>query len=271
MTSAQQALVERWRGFLGKISERLEEICAEAGPGLAAIGEMHPEDSLPIGNAITGLDHRVRQLQERIGETWDAQVEPKFSEEDILDVGLDLKADAESRLEERWSLAKASWLSALAHAARPRAEAAMAQPVACVGCGGPLAPPTRLTTVAVRCGHCGVVNQVAPPMAVTHYFGWGVQNLAEAAALPHRHAVERQRVAVDRWRRARDWAAEPLESLEEWERLERAYWVALTGERARLTGEPADEKLIESRMSSFLTYSLESNQLWVRAKGKLGG
>ncbi len=270
MNAEQQALVERWKGFLAKIFERLDEICAEAGPGLAAIGEMHPEDSLPIGNAVTGLDHRVRQLKDRIGETWDSQVEPKFEAADLLDTGLDLKADAEAQLEEKWSLAKAGWLSDLAHAARPRAEAALAQPVVCQGCGGPLSPPTRLTTVAVNCGHCGVVNQVAPPMAVTHYFGWGVANLADAAALPHRHTVERQRVKADRWRRARDWAPEPIESLEEWESLERACWTAEATERARLRNEPVDEKFIESRMGSFYKYSLETNQLWVRAKGRRG-
>jgi hypothetical protein len=272
MNPNQQALVDRWQAFLNKIFERLDEICVEAEAGIRAIGAQHPEDSLPIGNAITGLDHRVRQLREKIQETWDGQVEDKFSADPAIhDVGLDMKQDAETTLDERWTLAKAKWLGELAREAFPRAVAALEQPAPCSGCGAPLTLPTRLETVAATCGHCGVVNQIAPPPAVYHYFGWGVQNLADEAALPIRHAVERQRIAADRWRRARNWAAEPVESLEEWERLEHAFWRRFAEERARLRNEPVDEKFVESRMAYFYKFSLETNQQWVRAKGRRGG
>lgn len=271
MNASQQALVDRWKAFLGKIDERLSEICAEAEVGVRAIAAQHPEDSLPVGNAITGLDHRVRQLREKIQETWDQQVEDKFSADPAIhDLGLDMKQDAELALDERWTAAKAAWMSEIAREAFPRAMAAIETPQPCSSCGAPLTLPTRLETVAATCTHCGVVNQAAPPMAVQYYFGWCVQNLAEAAALPHRHAVERQRVVADRWSRARNWAPEPIESLEEWERLEHLYWRTLAQERARLRNEPVDEKFVESRMAYFYKFSLETNQHWVRAKGRRG-
>jgi hypothetical protein len=104
--------------------------------------------------------------------------------------------------------------------------------------------------------------------AVWYYFGFCVQNLAEAAVLPIRHAIERQRIAADRSRRARD--GEPVESLEEWERMELQHWRTLAEERARLRNEPVDEKFVESRMAYVYKYSLETNQQWVRAKGRRG-
>ena len=271
MNANQQALVDRWKGFLGKIHDRLNEICAEAEVGIRAIAAQHPDDPLPIGNAITGLDHRVRQLDDKIQETWDQQVEEKFSSDpEIHDLGLDMKQDAERALAERWELAKASWMTQVAHEAFPRAIAAIEKPAPCSACGAPLTLPTRLETVAATCTHCGVVNQVGPPPSVYYYFGFCVQNLAEAAALPIRHAIERQRIAADRWRRARNWAAEPIESLEEWERMEHQYWRTLAEERARLRNEPVDEKFVESRMAYVYKYSLETNQQWVRAKGRRG-
>lgn len=267
--SEHEALVQRWQAFLDKIFERLDEICAEAEVGVKAIGAQHPDDSLPLGNAITGLDHRVTQLKDRIGTTWDDQVGEKFEVDSKLhDRGLDMKQDAELAFDERWTLAKAKWLSDLARDAFPRAIAAIERPALCTSCGAPLTVKSRLEVEAVTCGHCSVVNQVAPPPAVSSYFGFGVQNLADAAALPHRHAIERQRVKADRWRRARDWAPEPLESLEEWERMERTYWRTFAEERARLRNEPVDEAYVESRMAFFYKFSLETNQVWVRAKGK---
>ncbi|MEZ4247719.1 MAG: hypothetical protein R3B99_05715 [Polyangiales bacterium] len=272
MNANQQALVDRWQSFLAKIHERLAEICVEAEAGVRAIAAQHPEDQMPVSNAITGLDHRVRQLREKIQETWDAQVEDKFSADpEIHDVGLDMKQDSEVLLDEKWSLAKAAWMSEIAREAFGRAMAAMEKPVPCSSCGAPLNLPTRIELVAATCTHCGVVNQAAPSMAIQYYFGWCVQNLADAAALPHRHAVERQRIVADRWRRDRNWAAEPVESLEEWERLERRYWETVAHERARLRNEPVDQKYIDSRMAYFYKYSLESNQQWVRAKGRHGG
>lgn len=271
MNAEQQALVERFRGFLAKIHDRLGEICAEAEVGVKAIAAQHPDDPLPVGNAMTGLDHRVRQLRDKIQETWDSQIEAKFSADPAIhDLGLDMKQDAEIALDERWGLAKARWLGDIARGGYARAAAAMQQPVPCTGCGAPLALAARSEVVAVTCEHCKVVNQVAPSPAVMSYFGTGAQHLAEEAALPLRHAVERQRVMADRWRRARNWAPEPIESLEEWERLEVAYWRRLVEERARVTGAPVDTKLVESRMAWFYKYSLETHQVWVRAKGRRG-
>src|SRR5690606_4443891 len=142
-----------------------------------------------------------------------------------------------------WGREKTRWLGDIAREAFPRAMAALEQPRPCTSCGSPLALSSRIELVAATCAHCGVVNQVAPLPVVQYYFGSCVHDLADEAAFPLRCAVEHQRVRVDRWRRAHGWAAEPLEALEEWERLERAYWQRFAEMKAHLRNEPVDTAL----------------------------
>lgn len=265
------ALVARWEGFLAKVAERLEALIAEAGPGVLGIAEAHPDDPLPVGNALSGLDHRFSQLKDRIEQTWDQQVGELFSssgDDALHDRGLDLKQDAELALDHRWAQAKAGWLATIALSAEARAEDEAGRSVPCPRCAAPLDPPDRRRTVAMACPACGSVCQVAATPAARAWWGAGIGALAEQAALPLRFEVERFRIEVDRWRRARGWAPETLEQLERWRALEYACWRRLVDERARLSGEPPDEALLASRMAFFDRTNLHTNQVWVRAHGR---
>lgn len=110
--------------------------------------------------------------------------------------------------------------------------------------------------------------EIASAPASRWWWGAGVEALAELAALPLRFEIDRFRVEADRWRRARKWAAEPVESLEKWRRLELGYWRTKADARARLTGEAPDEALVASRMEMFDRYNLQTNQTWVAARGR---
>jgi hypothetical protein len=265
-----QELIDRWAAFIAKVDGRLDAIITEAGPGVLGIGRAHPDDQLPLGNAITGLDHRVRQLWDKLESTWESGVEPKFSAIGgaVFDRGIDMKEDARLTHDEKWANAKASWMTTLAEEALPRALAAEKEPVHCTNCGKPLALATRRKTVSHPCSACGTVNQVVPPPAVRYYFGFCVQNLAEAAALPKQQATARFRLEVDRNSRASGWAAESLESLERWRDMERAAFQAYADRRAELTGEPVDQDYVESRMRQFMKYGHDMNQAWVAKHGK---
>lgn len=269
MTPDQQALWQRFDGFLGKIEERLKEVMAEAENGLGVLFAQHPTDPMPIGNAMSGLDHRVKELVRKIGETWDAQIGPKFeamSDPRFHDAGLDRKRDFELHLEEKWDAFKAQAMSAYYRAMWPLVQAAMAKPVPCNRCGAELALPVRHESISHTCAHCGSVNQVLVDPAVSYWFGGGAAHVfAEEAALPLRYAVERHRIAVDRDRRARSWGPETIEQLREWDRLENAYWTRYAEVKAQVLGKPIDRELIDSRMSQFRKYSLETNQVWKRA------
>jgi hypothetical protein len=265
-----QALIDRWTTFISKVSDRLDAIIAEAGPGLLAVGRAHPDDPLPLGNAITGLDHRVGQLATKLSDTWDDSVEPKFDAAgpSAWETGRRMLEDAQLEQAHRWQKAKAGWLTTLADEGKLRAEAAEAEPVPCRQCGAPLALPTRRKSVSQPCAACGSVNQVSPSAPIRAYYGALVQHAAEAVALPHRQAVERFRLEVERRGRANDHAHEGLESLERWRELERAVYRAQAGEVARRTGEPVDEVWIDGRMGHFMKWNHDRDQFWVRAHGK---
>lgn len=266
MTPQQTALMERWNAFLSKIESRLGEIMAEAEQGLTQIWAQHPDDPMPMGNAMSGLDHRVRQLRDKIQETWDQQVEDKFSAAAFLDAGLDRKRDFEQSFDETWTMFKARAQTAFYRNLWPRAQQAMQKPVACTRCGAPIEPSVRHQAVSMTCPHCHTVNQILPDKAVSTYFMAG-HAFGEEASLPLRFEIERFRIAVDRQRRAASWAPEPVESLDRWEQMERAYWQRYAEVKAQLTGERPDQAFVESRMEFFRKASLETDQRWRKAKG----
>lgn len=269
MNPEQQAMWDRFQGFLGKIGERLEQVKAEAENGLGALFAQHPTDSMPIGNAMMGIDFRVKELKKKIDETWDAQIGPKFEAlgSKFRDQGLDRKKDYELEFDQNWDTFKAFAMVAYYQAMWPLAQASMQKPVPCNRCGGPLTLAVRNESSTVTCGHCHTVNQHIVEQAVSTYFMGAGHVFGEQAALPYRYAVERHRIAVDRDRRARDWGPETIAQLEEWNRLELAAWTAYATAKGQVMGQPPDQELIQSRMDAFRKYTLETNQVWRRAKG----
>ena len=72
---------------------------------------------------------------------------------------------------------------------------------------------------------------------------------------------------MDRKRRANSWAAEPIESLDQWLAMERAYWQKYAQVKAATLGSAVDEELVKSRVDSFMEYTLKRDQRWRKAKG----
>jgi phage FluMu protein Com len=270
MNAEDSALVQRFEGFLAKIDARLKEIIAEAEQGVGGLLAQYPDDTLPLGNAMSGLDHRVRELKKKLDDTWSSDIEPKYSARgnEMHDVALDRKRDFEVAFDEAWTSWKARAYRAFYENLWPLAEAAMKRPVACTRCGAPLALTVRHESSSTPCPHCRAVNQVLPDKAVATYFSGAPHAFADEAAMPLRFAVERERVRVDRARRGAGWADEPLESLTRWEQMERAFWTKYAETKARVAGGPPDQELVESRMALFRKLSLENKQFWQRAHGR---
>ena len=271
MTTEQEGLWGRFTGFLAKIDERQKEIFAEAADGLREIIEAYPEDPMPLGNALQGLRFRLAELKTKVDDTWSKQIEDKFRAADtggFWDRGLDHKADFLQSLEEAWNLFEAKMQGEFYRNLKPRAEAQLKKDVPCVGCGGTLLLPVRHEAVSVKCPFCNAVNQVLPEAAISMYFLGGPLALATEEALPLRHAVERFRIAAYRARRSPNgWLNEPVESLDRWEAMERAYWQRYVDVAAAASGLPRDQALVESRMQSFRELSLLTDQRWRKAKG----
>jgi phage FluMu protein Com len=267
---ANHPVMQRFEGFLGKIYARQQEIMTEAEEGLRGLLDQGPTDIGPYSNALSGLEHRYRQLRDRLESTWDEQIESTFEEADMLDAGLDRKADAVLDLDARWAKWQATQAANFYRNLAPIAQAQMAPQVFCTQCGSPLQNPDPLQLVNIACPGCSAINQVAPTEAVALFNGAG-HAYAEEKCVEIRAQIERFRHEVDLWRRDRDWCSEPLDSLEKWEQWERHYWTTYAQIVAESSGKPVDQALIDARMIQFMKYTLEMDQTWVRAKGRCAG
>lgn len=269
MNADQQALSARFEGFIEKIKGRLGDIMTEAAQGVAGLRSQNPTDFLPITNAISGLDARVRVLQEKLDETWENQIEDKYDDAGILDHGITQLTAARMWLESTWATWKAKQAADFYRALEPLAREEMARPINCSQCAGPLQRTSPMESESITCPGCGAVNQVSPGPAALAY-GGAAQALAAEKALPIRLEIERYRQECDDWRRVRNWAAEPIEHYEKWEEMERSFWTTYAQTMAEVNGKPLDQDLIDARMKQFIKFSLESEQVWVKAKGRVG-
>ncbi|KIG12025.1 hypothetical protein DB30_02110 [Enhygromyxa salina] len=264
-----QALIQRWAGFIAKIRGRFEEILAESEQGMRGLFAQHPHDFLPVTNAMSGLDARIRVLRDKLDETWEEQVSDKFADANIMDLGLDMKSDAELALEWDWAAWKAKIAVEFHRNLEPAARSAAAEPVHCTQCSMVLSRTSNVEMASITCSGCGALNQVAPSTPMYTYFGGMPRAVADQQTIELRRNIEVFRDQCDRWRRARDWAPEPLANFERWEQMEREFWVTHTRIMNELEGKPFDQALVDARMKQFIKYSLECEQVWVQAKGRV--
>lgn len=288
MTPSQQATITRWRTFLGKVMSRLRDVLAEADGGCREMIENNPSDPIPVTNVLGALRARKVNLDKKIYDTWSRQVCEPLADEaaghaqiagaveyrgKVLD-----QADAEMKqalawMDDTWEHFRVKWAAESARAMWPPAEQAMSKPVACTQCGGGLQPRVRHQSDSVTCPACRAVNQVIPEPVVGMYFATAPHAVAEEATFQKRHAITTFRRQVEAWRSAEasrtgDWPDENARSLEQWENMERDYWVTYVSMKARL--EPMtqedQQRLVESRMKPFIE-DLERNPVWRRARG----
>lgn len=268
-------LVQRFEGFIGKINGRLGEIQAEAAQGLQALTQQDPTDFMPLTNAFSGLDARVRQLSDKLDSTWDDAIEPKFEDaddSDLYDTGVWMKSDADLDMEWAWNRWKATQAANFYRNLAPLAQAELAKPRPCSQCTAALAVPDPTATQSVTCAACGAVNQVVPAKAVMTYNGAG-HAFAEEKVVPLREEIERWRQEVDRAQEIKrmkndDYSNEGVASLEKWESMERNYWTQYATVMAQTAGTAVDQALINARLKQFYMYTLEMEQDWVRKHGK---
>jgi len=262
------ALWQRWEAFLAKIAERQGEILAEAEEGIREIINSFPEDAMPLGNALQGMRFRIEELKQKVDDTWEQQVAPKFDEVGaaFAEKGRDRKQDFVAELAAKWDLFGAQMEALFYQNLQPRAAEGEKKLVHCGGCGAPLKLPSRKDAVSHKCAACGALNQVLAETAVALYQGAGHAR-AQLESLPLRHEIERFRIQVDRQRRANSWAPEPVESLDRWLEMERAYWEKYAQVKAATLGTPVDQELVRSRVDQFMEFTLKRDQRWRKAKG----
>jgi hypothetical protein len=272
-------LMQRFSGFVEKIFGRLTEIQAESSQGLIAMRQAAPTDYQQFATAMSGLDHRVSQLEDKLESMWDGEVEPKFEEAEeggargLHDAGLDLKSWARIEIAARWAQWKAKENADFHRALEPHARADMQRVVTCSQCASPLSNPDPLTMQSIQCASCRAVNQVAPTAVINAWAG-APTAYADEQTVSMRFDIERFRREVDIAQRDKrmkrdDYSGEGLASLQRWEQMERAYWTRHAELVAHWSGRPVDHALVQARMKQFYMYTLEMEQDWVRAHGRM--
>lgn len=288
MTPSQQAIVTRWRTFMGKVMTRLRDVLAEAETGCREMIHHNPADPIPLNNVLGALRARKINLDKKLYDTWSKEVSNPLADDEVerddIPGGTELKgraldlADVEMKqalawMDDTWERFRVKWQAEAVRAMWPLVEQAMKKPVACTQCGGGLQPAARHQSESVTCPACRAVNQVMPEPVVGMYFSSSPHALAEEAAFQKRQAITNYRRQVEAWRaseasRTGDWPDEGVQSLKQWEAMERDYWGAYTAMKARCEPMSPEEqqKFIESRMRPFVE-DLERNPVWRNAHG----
>lgn len=288
MTPNQQALATRFRTFTGKVMGRLRDVLAEADAGCREMIKSNPSDPIPLNNVLGALGARKAKLVKKVYDAWSDNMVEGLAEEamghaqiagaveykgKVLDQLDSEMKQAMAWMDDTWEHFRVKWAAEAVRAMWPVAEQAMKKPVACTQCGGALQPRVRHQSDSVTCPACRAVNQVIPEAVVGMYFSSAPHALAEEASFQKRQAVTNYRRQVEAWRasenaRTGNWPEEGVQSLKQWEALERDYWTTYTGMKARLEPmSPEDQqKFIDSRMKPFIE-DLERNPVWRRAHG----
>lgn len=263
-----QEIVQRFEAFLKKIEGRYQEVLAEADAGFADLIATDPTDTITYGNAMTGIHHRILGLGQLLDDTYRDQISPQLTPEEDSRC-IDRRVAFREWLDADWERRKLTYETNIYRALWPRVQPLLQKGVPCTNCGRELRLQNPLMTEAITCPGCRTVNQVGPDPVVSAYFGGAPHAFAQAAAHPKREAVNAQRKRAHEWRRVREWADEPIESLLEWEKLERDYWTTYYTTHASISpmSERDRAEYIESRMRPFYESLERSEDAWRKYKG----
>ena len=256
-------IAARWDGFLSQIRERFLQIMKEAEEGCPQLLEQAQFDPVPMGNAWSAIELRAKQLETKIDETWNGQVESAFEQ-----AGAPPQALAQERAKgealrdwleiERERTRIKIWSNA-GRAFYRRALGELGRPFACVRCGAPLEVPFTFRALNVPCPHCRTVNGFEPGT----FMRMGeicVHPLCEEAAWEHWVAMFRAEAA---WRAARPVT---IHHLKAWERAQLGYWQTYLTARVHLLPDTAQafDADLRGKMRAFYE-QLDREPAWIQA------
>jgi hypothetical protein len=276
--TTQDQIIGALDARLKQAYQQLQGLQQQASAGLGPMLSARPDDYLPFNNALTAIAHQARDLSSGIHDVWGDEISDQLSDLAETGVNTDAAYDHADKLvregthwmDDQWARFESYWRLQAIHAMWPLVEQGMAQPASCSNCGAPLATQQRRVSESVSCGACSVVNQTTPQPVVAMYYSIAPDIHATNASLDARAQVDAQRHGWDNQRVAirqqtGEWPDEPIESLRQWEQLERAYWTTYAQAKAQI--EPHDEAgFIESRMKFFYD-DMARNEVWREANG----
>ena len=257
------AVTARWDGFLAQVRERFVQILGEARQGCPALLEQAGFDPIPMGNAWTAIEARLQQLETKVRDTWDDQVESAFEEDGAPPHFVDQQRAKGDALVDWFEVERErTRIQIFADAGRAvfqRAAAEVGRSFACVRCGAPLQVPFTFRALNVSCPHCATVNGYEPGTRM-RMGEVCVHPLCEEASLQQWLAM---RQAESAWRAARPVT---IGHLKAWERAQIGYWHAYLSTRVRLLPDtaPAFDADLRGRMRHFYD-QMDREGAWIQA------
>ena len=154
--------MERWRGFVQKVTGRLTEIMNESNAGFEGLLADPQLDPITFTNAMNAIEIRYKDLRSKLANTYSEQVVAQTVFGGGGGEAKRLLGEAEVWMEDSWERFRTGWNGRLVRSVWARAQPLMYRTVTCSRCGGPLTRTIFHQAESVTCGACKAVNSVSP-------------------------------------------------------------------------------------------------------------
>ncbi len=184
--------MERWRGFVQKVTGRLGEIMSESNAGFEGLLQDPGLDPITFTNAMNAIEIRYKDLRTKLATTYSEQVVlptvfgGRNEAKELLD-------QAETWMEDSWERFRTGWNGRLVRSLWTRAQPLMNKPAACSRCGAQLARTLFHQAESITCASCKSVNSVSPDPLVYTYFAMAPDLIADEQTIQLKLAAERGR------------------------------------------------------------------------------
>lgn len=257
--------LDRWEAFLGQIEGRHRAVRDETrAAGRAFIAAVAGGgDYLPLSHQLGAVRHRLQELENKITDTWHAQVDDAIAAEALGEAAREAARDRGDALRHQLDdLREELEIGLLAELARARfaAATAAARPITCA-CGAAFPPPVAFRIVQVTCPHCAAPHMHDPDELMRSAGAIGTHPVAQEAATAEWRAMRAAERALHRLRPPR-----PLAALQAHEAAQIAYWRTYLAARAYFEPELARDPTLELRRRMEPWYASAAHEdAWVAA------
>lgn len=175
--------VARWDAFLAKIRERAEETLQQGEEGCAMLLDVNALDPQPMTIAWMAIENQLRELAEKIDQTWDAKVGPALG--DAAD-GQHGKGEALKRqLERKKDEAELRLFAGAARKIYEQARVELSKDRKCAQCGAALKlEQAFFRSTHLPCPFCQSVNTFVPGSTIAAVEYFCAHHLARAQSAP---------------------------------------------------------------------------------------
>lgn len=182
-------VVERWRGFVQKVTGRLTEIMNESNGGFEGLLQDPGLDPITFTNAMNAIEIRYKELRSKLASTYSEQVVlPTLGGRGEAKALLD---QAEVWMEDTWERFRTGWNGRHVRTLYQRVGSLMNKPAQCSRCGSQLTRTLFHQAESITCASCKGVNSVSPDPLVYTYFAMAPDLIADEQTIQMKLAAER--------------------------------------------------------------------------------